>query len=359
MNLHFLTILLLIMSPMLLHAQERNTALNWTVLSPIPDDIGFAGAYIATAQDRLFMMGGANFPDGKAPWEGGKKVWTDRVFMLAGEDNEWAEVGVLPRPIGYGAVASYQDAMYIAGGSDEHGHVTDVYRLTWTEGSGLSITSLVPLPHALANCASVVVGDYWYILGGIQEADSKSALNVCWRMNLSQPDTGWELCAQIPGEGRMLAVAGNLNGKLLVASGVSLRDGNRNYLSDAYILEEDNHWQKIGYLPEAVAAAAGPAWYESRSEALYIFGGDNGKLVSQDLRERHPGFSNRAIYYDMKVAEWKYVTEAVHLATPDQGQAQTWVPVTTGMVPWRGGVAIVSGEIRPGVRTPQVLFGRP
>jgi hypothetical protein len=35
------------------------------------------------------------------------------------------------------------------------------------------------------------------------------------------------------------------------------------------------------------------------------------------------------------------------------------VPVTTPAVPWRGGVVLPSGEVRPGVRSPAVWFAVP
>lgn len=356
MNFQRILLLLLMISPISVLAQEEQIKLTWTSLSPIPDEIGFAGAYIATANNYLFVMGGANFPDGKAPWDGGKKVWTNKVFMLKDTHGEWLEAGSLPDSMGYGAVASYQDHIYVAGGSNENGHLADTYRLS-LQNDKLQSEKLPDLPHPIANCSSVRIGNYWYIVGGIEQPDAKIALTICWRLDLDQTAKGWESCLSLPGEGRMLAVVGDLDGSLVLTSGVSLQDGKRTYLRDAYILDRHDGWKKIADLPESVAAAPSPAWFDEQSGALLIFGGDNGELASKDPREAHPGFSNRVLCYNPDEDTWTYTANNIAIVSSHR-EARTWPPVTTGATVWKGGIILPSGEVRPGVRTPQVLFGR-
>ena len=38
--------------------------------------------------------------------------------------------------------------------------------------------------------------------------------------------------------------------------------------------------------------------------------------------------------------------------------AGIWPPIVAPVVEWQGGWAIVNGEVRPGTRTPRVLFAR-
>ncbi len=356
MNFQRIILFLIMISPTLLLSQEEQVKLNWRKLSSIPDKIGFAGAYVAVANDCLVMMGGANFPDGKAPWDGGKKIWTDKIFMLEKKDGNWVEAGILPAPMGYGAVASYRGAIYIAGGSNEVEHLSKTYKLI-LDNKHFSTEQLPDLPYPIANCVGVLVENYWYILGGIESPDSKSALNSCWRLDLDHTEKGWEVCPSIPGEGRMLSVVGDLNGEVFIASGVSLHNGEREYLRDAYVLDsENNSWKEIAELPESVAAAPNPAWFDEESGNLFIFGGDNGELASKDLRERHPGFSNRILCYQMHDGIWEYIQDKIAVPVSDK-ESKTWVPVTTGSAYWQGGVVLPSGEVRPGIRTAQVLFG--
>src|SRR5690606_29866060 len=72
-------------------------------LPPVPARHGFAGAFAGIHKGHLLAGGGANVPDGVMPWDGGKKVWHDRVFALdlqkAGA--VWREAGKLPSRNGY------------------------------------------------------------------------------------------------------------------------------------------------------------------------------------------------------------------------------------------------------------------
>ena len=70
---------------------RADDSLAWRDLPPIPDAVGFAGSFAGTTSGALVVAGGANFPDRK-PWEGGTKVWSDRVFVLERPGGQWAEL---------------------------------------------------------------------------------------------------------------------------------------------------------------------------------------------------------------------------------------------------------------------------
>jgi len=61
----------------------------------LPDREGFAGSYAGVSGGALIVAGGANFPD-KRPWEGGTKIWYDRIFVLEPAASTWRTVGRLP-----------------------------------------------------------------------------------------------------------------------------------------------------------------------------------------------------------------------------------------------------------------------
>jgi hypothetical protein len=52
-----------------------------TELAALPDAHGFAGCFAGLSGGRLLVAGGANFPDGVMPWDGGKKTWP-RITQL-------------------------------------------------------------------------------------------------------------------------------------------------------------------------------------------------------------------------------------------------------------------------------------
>src|SRR5690554_3196384 len=107
-HLFYLSITLIMISTTAC-TQETNLSSNWSSLNPIPDSIGFAGSFGGISNGVLLVAGGANFPDGGAPWTGSKKVWHDRIFALENPDGDWKMVGALPNAMGYGVSVNWKD----------------------------------------------------------------------------------------------------------------------------------------------------------------------------------------------------------------------------------------------------------
>src|SRR5688572_19133828 len=91
-------------------------AVKFDELPALPDSIGFAGAFAGTSNGALIIAGGANFPN-RPPWEGGQKVWHDRIFVLPKRDGRWMELPErLPHPLGYGVSVSTGPLVFNIGG---------------------------------------------------------------------------------------------------------------------------------------------------------------------------------------------------------------------------------------------------
>src|SRR5205807_99872 len=88
--------------------------LEWRELPPLPDPIGFAGTFAGVSSGALLVGGGANFPDAM-PWEGGKKVWYDSVYVLPKPAGQWIAGFKLPRALAYGISVSTKDGVICAG----------------------------------------------------------------------------------------------------------------------------------------------------------------------------------------------------------------------------------------------------
>jgi N-acetylneuraminic acid mutarotase len=314
-----------------------------SVPPPLPDQHGFAGSVSGVVGGALFVGGGANFPDRK-PWEGGTKVWHDTLFVLQSGDRDWNVMGKLPRPIGY-AVCFDDDAggMIYAGGSDAAGHSADVVRMR-REGRRLVYESLPPLPATIANACGTRVGGALYVVGGIDSPNATAALSSVYRLDLAKPQDGWRAMPPLPGDGRMLAVAAAVGESLYVVGGVALRAGpdgkpSRRYLSDGYCLDPGGQWRRLPDLPRPVAAAPSPAPADGR--AFYILGGDDGSQVglSPDL---HRGFRRDVLRYDVASAQWSEAGTLDH------------AHVTTPTARWRDRWYVPGGEVRPGIRSPEV-----
>jgi N-acetylneuraminate epimerase len=337
--------------------------LHWQTLPPLPDEHGFAGGYSGTLEhngtDYLMFAGGANFPKG-FPWEGGEKQWHDRIYLYDGV-KQWTQSGTLPDAAAYGLSISYQGRMYLIGGNDADGRASDaVYSLT-LQDSGVQIQSLPPLPQPTFNLCGAIIGGSIYVAGG---TDGERTYPNFWSLSLATPERGWQKLPGWPGPSRMLAVAGVINEEFFLIGGAELVQSDltpsRRYLRDAYAYSEDEGWRRLSDLPSPRTASPSPAISLGRAQQLIVLAGSDGSLDGQTdvLRERHPGFPAENFIYDVRSDQWRLHSVMPKLRghlTPT-GRTGVWPAVTTNTVLWRDGVVVPSGEIKPGVRTPKVLF---
>ncbi|QDU19161.1 galactose oxidase [Urbifossiella limnaea] len=311
----------------------------WHQLPAVPDREGVAGSFAGVSGGALLVAGGANFP-GRKPWEGGTKAWTDAAYILDTPDGSWKPAGTLLRPLGYGVSATHRGAVVCAGGSDHTRHHADAFTLEWKAGK-LRTTALPPLPRPVANGCGALVGDTLYVVGG-QEAPDALASKAVFALDLSAAEPRWVVGPELPSP-RILATAAVCDGSLYVVGGCELvRDGqrvSRRYLRDGYRLDPRAGWKRIADLPQPSAAPPSPA--PSDTAGFFLLGGDDGSQV-QTAPERHPGFPRGILRYDAAADRWTAAGE------------QPAPRVTTPCVRWADRWVIPSGEMRPGVRSPQV-----
>ncbi|MBE7499163.1 MAG: sodium/solute symporter [Verrucomicrobiales bacterium] len=325
-------------------ADDQRPGLTWSQLPSLPDAVGFAGPFAGTSGGALLVGGGANFPEAM-PWEGGRKVWHDRVFVLTDPADIWRTGFELPRPLAYGVSVSTAEGVLCAGGSDAQEHHREVFLLRWT-GDRLTIESLPPLPHPVANACAARLGNTVYVAGGLARPDATNALHNFWALDLTPPASSWRELEPWPGPARMLAVAAAQSGAFYLVSGAGLSGDAqgkpvRAYLRDAYRFTPGAGWKRIADLPHPTVAAPSPAPTIGQSHFV-VLGGDTGAAVGFEPPAQHPGFSATALAY--------------HTIT------DTWVPfgdlpaprVTAPVVEWRGRFHVLSGETHPGRRSPEV-----
>lgn len=349
MNKYFYLLVVFLMSVFQIKVTAQSSrSLSWDSLPSIPDPIGFAGSFAGVSNGTLLVAGGANFPDGGAPWTGSKKVWHDHIFALEKPDGKWKLAGKLPHSLGYGASITWNDALIIIGGSNEKGHFADVFMLKYVDGK-ITRSLLPSLPKPIANTSGVLIGDVIYIAGGIESPDAKDAEKNFWALDLAVQQKAWKVLDAWPGPSRMFAVAGAQKDDFYLFSGGALKEGQRDYLKDAYRYNSQKGWKKLADLPNSVVAAPNPAYADQHSN-LMIFGGDDGAAAANAalLKDKHPGFSRHLLSYNILKDTWSVT-----------GQLPAAPPVTTTLTLWNGNVVIPGGEVKPAVRTPKVLIFRP
>ncbi len=321
-----------------------NDSLAWSKLPPLPDRQGFAGTYAGVHNGALLVAGGANFP-GKAVWEGGTKVWYDAVFVLEKPDGAWKVAGRLPRPLGYGVSLSTRDGVVCIGGSDAQRHYAEVFVLRWEE-SVIQRAPLPTLPKSCANFCGAMLGNTIYVAGGIETPGSTNTLKTFWALDLSSLEPRWQELEPWPGPARMLAVAAVQSNAFFLLSGAELTGDAqgrpvRRYLKDAYRYQPGRGWKRIADLPRPVVAAPSPT-PSLDGFSLLVLGGDDGSRVNFQPPEKHPGFPTTIFAYQPGADVWEPFGEMPASR------------VTTPMVRWKELFVMPSGEVRPGVRSPEV-----
>ena len=194
--------------------------LRWSQLPPLPDPVGVAGAFAGVSDGKLFVAGGANFPD-KMPWQGGQKIWLDTVYALDQTNSHWRVVGKLPRPLAYGVSLTTKHGVLCIGGSDAMRHYADTFLLTETNGK-IVIRSLPSLPVPLANAAGALVGQVAYVAGGAETPGEQAALNRVFALDLAASKPEWRELPPCPGEARILAAAGATADAFYLLGGAAL-----------------------------------------------------------------------------------------------------------------------------------------
>lgn len=325
-------------------------------LPPIPDREGFAGGFAGVSGDRLLFAGGANFPD-KKPWEGGRKIWSAAVFALpldavraaaAADGSEaaisfqWRNIGQLAQPLGYGVSATFGDELICVGGSREGEHSAEVLGIRFVTDQ-LQQRTLPPLPHPLANHSGARIGSHLYVLGGQRDANGLAEAMV-WSLHLENLEAGWQEATAFPGRPRILAAAGAVDGQLLIAGGAALvQDAAgklvREYLSDAWTLDPQAGWSRLPDVPFPSVAAPSPIPLFNQRPLL--LGGDDGRQVGQDPA-RHRGFPKHSALLVKPQNRWQ------------PGPIFLPAVVTAPVVQTPFAAVIISGETRPGIRSPAV-----
>lgn len=320
----------------------RGSDFVWETLPPLPDPHGFAGAYAGVTRGVLVVAGGANFPD-KKPWENGTKVWHDRVFALERPDAAWRIVGRLPRVLGYGVSVSSKRGVICVGGNNADGPCADSFILTVAKG--VARTEPLPsLPIPLANAAGALLEETVYVCGGSDQPGERTALNRLFVLDLSKATRGWRELEACWGRARILPVAAALDGAFYWVGGVALETANghsrRVYLRDGWRYHPRRGWEQIADLPKPAAAAPSPA--PVFGARFFVVGGDDGSLVGFEPMERHPGFPRTVLGCDTIENEW---IQAGEVAVSRAAVPAVW---------WRDRYVLLSGEVRPGVRSPAV-----
>ncbi len=316
-------------------------------LPDLPDPLGRAGMMAAVLKDAdgqevILAAGGSNFPD-KMPWDGGVKVFYKHVFLLKKTDGKWSwrKVGELPTPNAYAGFAATpaRDGLVIAGGCNADGHLAEVI-VARLDGTCAPFGPKLHEPRAYAGC--FVVGTRLALTGGTLSANATSALATTTVLDLAHPTAGWRSTDEKEEYARILPLVGaDENGTTVWLGGCALSADQgkpvRTYRDALTYSAQNGQGTRFHALAAPLAASAGPG--VATGNHLFFVGGDDGGHYGKPPAT-HPGQTARIVMVDTETFETQVVDTWPH-------------PVATAPLLRLGDdLVTISGETRPGVRTP-------
>ncbi len=393
-------------SPVNSLAQElsENQRLTFDAVPNLPDRLGVAGPFVGVIGDSMIVAGGANFAEAEHPdlWNLPKSyhntIWVlDRKGKPGSHTYQWNPnvKGNLSQNVAYGSVVSTPWGVLCLGGEDSNGPTDRAFLLSLSasqNGGWTVIENDVGIPDLPERCTAggaAIVGDYVYLVAGqIQDMnDHRAASRVVWRLNLGllkqdlnsnvkAKSERWERVASWPNSGprRMFPLVTSqhdgFGDRLYVMGGRRFLDGSDqsdlknlqatvdgwsfnptqydSSLMDAATGEYSGSgaWKRLADSPKPLTAGTavpyGPAHIIVPSAAtMEIF---HQVLESgTEMKDfEHPGFPRKTFAYHTVTDTW---TEMGNNAGTQ---------VTTPAVTWGDDIFLVSGEIRPRIRTNNV-----
>lgn len=358
----------------------ENPRFNWIRIPSLPPatgdslQVGLAGAIAGSFGNILMMAGGANFRDG-LPWKGGTKEYHNDIFLLSQRSDrnfQW-EVAALKLPVdlAYPASVSVPEGVMSIGGENQNGLLKEVFLFSLSDGE-LRIKNLPDLPLALSSAGAARIGSTVYLAGGL---GNEGAASGFYCLDLEAPASGWKKLPDLPVPLSHAVVVSQKDesGWCIFVIGGRKKSGEcSTFFSSTWKYSlNTGQWIRdavINFGGEPVALSAGTG-IPAGKNSIVLFGGDQGMIFNQterlnsliekttdphenrillerkdSLLTNHPGFPRRIMVYNTISRQWKTA-----------GEIPGPAPVTTTAIEWNGLVIIPSGEIRPGIRTPEVI----
>jgi len=357
-------------------AQKKALFIQWEKIAELPIQsgnvkaLGVAGAIIGISLNKLMIAGGANFPDAM-PWEGGSKKYHNTFYVFEKLDNKIVQLQKqfqLPYNIAYAACVSTPLGIVAVGGENENGYSKKALLIQWNKDAVQPIVQELPeFPAPLASASAVAFNNTLYVAGG---ENTSGTLDLFFMLDLQNPTTGWKTLPALPQptSHAVIALQANNDTTLLLIGG---RKKNTNAISTFYntVFAFDfvqQQWKTLAPLPYPLSAGTGVAL--NRLEIL-LFGGDKAtvfhkvetlvlainaendtnkktKLIQEKnkILAAHDGFSKELLSYNFQKDAWQVID---YLPFP--------TPVTTTAVKWGSQIILPSGEIKAGVRTPDIF----
>lgn len=353
----FLSLFLFLSAALSLSAQHVRSVAGFPAAEP-GYSLGVSACYAGQIGDYLVVAGGCNFPEAGKPKKYYAGVYAARMDRAT---LQWRLVGFLPEAAAYGATVTCGDSLLFLGGNNTDHALAAVYSVRLNSvGTDVLINRLADLPATADNMAVALVGNDIFVVGGNQNG-KPSADVLRYKLGASTVSSA---DLRIPGAPRVQPVAAAYNDKLYVWGGF-YADGEQSKVhTDGYVYDVNaKEWGALS-APcsangEEMTLSGGIAWADG--DHLYATGGVNRTIfldaisgryecVKKDDYLKQPidwyKFSGNLYVFDAVAGQWLTTTFANQALARAGAQA----------VPTPLGVYYIGGELKPALRTPQIVI---
>ena len=319
--------------------------------------LGVSACYAAQIGDWIVVAGGCNFP---TP---GKKTYYAGIYAARIDSDvlNWRLVGMLPEPAAYGVTAVSGDSLLFIGGNNSDHALKTVYSIHLNGvGECAEVKRLADMPCTVDNMAVAQCGGSVYVVGG--NHDGKPSADVL-ALDLNVAKSSWRNIGSMPGSARVQPVAAALDGKLYVWGGFFANGAQSEVHTTGCCMNiATGKWTSVA-APKSVEGsemtlAGGIAW--TFNGKIYATGGGNKDIFLDAISGRYElvkqsDYLNQPISwyrFSGNLYEYDVLSEAwVKTRFADKGLARAGAQ----MVVTQKGCFYIGGELKPALRTPQIV----
>lgn len=373
-----LSLFLFLSAALPLSAQRVRSVAGFPAAEP-GYSLGVSACYAGQIGDYLVVAGGCNFPEAGKPKKYYAGVYAARIDHAA---LQWRLVGFLPEAAAYGATVASGDSLLFIGGNNTEHALAAVYSVRLNSaGTDVSINRLADLPATADNMAVALAGNDIFVVGGNQNGKPSNAV-LRYKLGSNSVNQASNTIARgsnsvnqatnstsavnlrIPGAPRVQPVAAAYNNRLYVWGGF-YADGEQSKVhTDGYVYDVNTkEWGALAAPRSAdgeeMTLSGGIAWADGNH--LYATGGVNRTIFLDAISGRYEcvekndylkqpidwyKFSGNLYVFDAVAGQWLTTTFANQALARAGAQA---VPTTFG-------VYYIGGELKPALRTPQIVI---
>lgn len=314
---------------------------------------GVSACFAGAIGDCLVMAGGCNFPDTPAA-EGGQKRYYKGIYAAKPTDQnslDWQLVGELPEPCAYGVTIQLPDTLLLIGGNNNGGSSAKVLKLRLKAGKAL-LETWPDLPAPMDNFTGSTDGKVVMVYNGER----------LFCLDLQAPDKGWsELSLAHPAKIGQ-PVSGFSDGIFHVWGGSTAKTAGEEAtlrIKGTRFCEDKKRFCEGRETPvpapkngagEEIFLGGGAAINLSDTHILAI-GGVNKDVFLSAVNHPQPGYMTHEVeWYRFNPVVSVYDGQRWHCL----GTSKITARAGAALVKFRDKVYIIGGELKPGIRTPDI-----